>query len=329
MIRDKYHLSEPQIRKAVHKIINALSKKAKPSEHPLVIVVGGQSGSGKTGLINYTAQMSDQRKFVCIDNDYFRGFHPQDKEIRAKYPDYFTIATDQLGLGVTAEIIEYFKEHRYNIILHQTMKSNRIVDDAITKFIDAGYTVGVRIYAVPYFESKISQIERCEEQLKSDGCCRHVSQKDHDTALVGLPQTIEYLEQTGKYDFIEVFKRGARIEKPEVVYAKLNEKNKGHTAAVLADCQKQLCFNQPFEFASAHEAVEKTRQSEALKCVKTLDARIRDAEESPYNNFEMQLHIDELKERLAEFRNSHKLRAISINSPMTYLRCREIEMKKN
>lgn len=328
MIRDQYSLTDQQIQKATRKIINALSKFASPSDQPLVVVVGGQSGSGKTALIDYTAQMSSKRKFVQIDNDYFRSFHPKEAEIRAKYPDYFTIATDQLGLGITADIIEYFKSHRYNIILHQTMKSNRIVDDAITKFIDAGYTVGVRTFAVPYFESKMSQIERCEEQLKFNGCCRHVSQKDHDTAILGLPQTIAYLEQTGKYDFIEVFKRGERIDQPEVVYAQLNEKNKHHTLAVLTDCQKQLSFDRSFEFTSAHEAVEKTRQSEAIKCAKTLDARIQSAEQNPYNNFEMQLHIDELKERLAEFRNTHKLRAIAIKTPFTYKRCKDFELER-
>lgn len=323
-IRDLYHLSDEQVQQITKNIISVMAKDLLPSKHPLVVIVGGQSGSGKTALINYTSQLSTKREFIQIDNDFFRGFHPAVDQIKRDHPDFYVTATDQLGLGITADVIEYFKNHHYNIILHQTLKSNRIVDDAMTKFIEAGYTVGVRAFAVPYFESKMSQIERCEGQIETLGFCRHVAKEDHDAAIVGLPKTIEYIEQSGKYDFIEIYKRGTNISRPELVYAKFNDKNRDKTLETLEDCENVSLTDQSFGFANARDAIEQTRNSEAVICAKTLETRICHAEQSPFNNPEMQMHIDELKERLQTFKSEHKLRAINIKPTVIYANCQEI-----
>ena len=326
-VRQLYHLTDAQIKEVTENAIFTLKKFYSPSEKPMVVIVGGQSGSGKTALIHYTSEMSDNRKFVKIDNDYFRSIHPYYDEIIKNHPDYYTVATDQLGLGITADVIKYFTENRYNIILHQTLKNNRVVDDAITKFIDAGYTVGVRAFAVPYFESKMSQIERCEGQIKQSGFCRHVAKIDHDTALEGLPNTVDYVEQSGKYDFIQIFKRGSDISLPTLVYSKFNEKTKAHTLQIIEDCSNDQVpmQDQTSGFASAKEAVEKTRESEAVRCMRTLDARIHDAERSRYNNEEMQMHIDELKGRMQEYKKKNKLTKPVIKQVMS---CRTILAKK-
>ena len=322
-VKKLYYLTDEQIKTITKNVISVMAKDLVPSEHPLVIVVGGQSGSGKTALINYTTQLSNKREFVQIDNDFFRAFHPDVDKIKKNHPDYYVTATDQLGLGITAEVIKYFTDKRYNIILHQTLKNNRVVDDAITKFMQAGYTVGVRAFAVPYFESKMSQIERCEGQMEKLGFCRHVAKVDHDAALAGLPRTVGYIEDSGKYHFIQIFKRGGEISQPELVYSKFNPKDQDKTLAVLNDCDHTQIplVNRFAGFVSAQEAVEKTRASEAIRCAKTLDARIIQAEKSPYNNAEMQVHIDELKSCLKEFRQpKKKLSKVIIGKAVNFIK---------
>lgn len=304
-IMAKYALTDEQIKNITQTVISALSYDKEPSDRPLTIVVGGQSGSGKTALINYTSQISSQRSFVQIDNDFFRGFHPQSEEIKALYPGFYTAATDQIGLGITSDVIQYFMDNKYDIILHQTLKNNRIADDAITKFRQAGYTVGVRAFAVPYMESKMSQIERCEGQIEKLGFCRYVRKVDHDAAVEGLPKTVGYIEESGKYDFIEVFKRSKDISKPQLVYAKINPETREETLETLSNCEQASHEDKPFGFSGAQDAVERTRLQEALRIEKTIDDRILEAEQSPANNPEMQVHIDELKENVQLFRIEH------------------------
>lgn len=157
----------------------------------------------------------------------------------------------------------------------------------------------------------MSQIERCQGQLETLKFCRHVAKEDHDTAISGIPLTADYIEQTGKYNFIEVYRRDTDISQPKLVYAHINENNKEHTLDVLSECQCVSHQDQFFGFNGARDAIEKTRATEAVKCAKTLDARILQAEQSSYNNAEMQLHIDELKERLEVFRTENKQKKLS------------------
>jgi len=72
------------------------------------------------------------------------------------------------------------------------------------------------------------------------------------------------------------------------------------------DCQQVPLTDMTNSFINAREAVEKTRETEAIRCLKTLDERIERAENNPYNNPEMQMHIDELKGCLNEFRQPKK-----------------------
>ncbi|MCQ2381879.1 MAG: zeta toxin family protein [Clostridia bacterium] len=316
-IQELYALSEKQVQDITNNIISVMAEDLLPSEQPLVVVVGGQSGSGKTSLIHYTERLSSDREFIEIDNDYFRSFHPRIEEIRNNHPDYYVTATDQLGLGITSKIIDYFRDHKYNIILHQTLKNNRVVDDAITKFINAGYVVGVRAFAVPYLESKMSQIERCEGQLEKIHFCRHVNKVDHDAAIEGLPKTVEYIEQSGKYDFLEIYRRTEDANHPGLVYSKLNPNTETKTLQVLDGCTYVSKETLTFGFNSARDAVEKTRASEAIKCAKTLDKRIQVAEQSKYNNEVMQMHIDELKEQFELFKKKQKKHKLTIQSSLS------------
>lgn len=304
-IVQKYALTDKAIEKIKETIISILSCNRSPAHGtPLAVVVGGQSGAGKTALIDYTLQLIPGN-FITIDNDFFRGFHPKSFEIERLYPEFYTAATDQIGLGITSDILNHFIEHKYNLVLHQTLRGNRVADDAITKLRDAGYTVGVRALAVPYFESKLSQIERCLGQLESLGYCRYVRKVDHDAAIRGLPLTVGYIEQTGKYDFLEIFKRGREISSPKLVYSKLNPDTRDQTLSVLLKlrkCESSTIDDEHFGFMSAEDAVRKTRMSEAVRLEKDIDKRIEVAKKSPYMTAEMQEHIDELEGELAKFR---------------------------
>ena len=120
-IMEKCKLTDEQLEERTATIINAMASDKVPSKNPLLVVVGGQSGAGKTALIDYTTLMSSKRDFVVIDNDFFRGFHPMAREIKNQYPEFYTAATDQLGLGITSKVISYFMENNYDVILHQTL----------------------------------------------------------------------------------------------------------------------------------------------------------------------------------------------------------------
>ena len=86
----RYALPPQKVEEIKETIIGVLSSKADPAQGtPLAIVVGGQSGSGKTALIDYTLQLNPGG-FITIDNDFFRSFHPNSFEIERNYPELYT-----------------------------------------------------------------------------------------------------------------------------------------------------------------------------------------------------------------------------------------------
>lgn len=294
----KYSLTPEQIENITKTILKVLTHEKESSDHPLAIIVGGQPGSGKTALISHTKQISSFRNFIAIDNDFFRSFHPKADEIKQQYPSLFTQATDQLGMGITANVINYCLENKYDIILHQTLKNNRIGDDAIVSLKENGYTVGVRVFAVPFYESAISQIERYLGQAEKLGYCRFATQEGHLKAYLGLPDTVDYLEKNGFYDFIQVFKRSEDISSPTCIYTSFNPNTKSQTLTTLYNCENAPTQNFKNGFRSAKDAVLKTRLSTAFETKENISLRLSEAQGSIFNNTEIQSRIDELKSSL-------------------------------
>ena len=304
---EKNFLTKSQISVCKKNIISALQGDKVASQKPLSILVGGQSGAGKTALINYTQNMFSFREFVVIDNDLFRAFHPNVSEIRRLYPQFYTCATEQLSANILGDIISYFSGNneansKYNIILHQTLSKSEIVINYLTGFNNLGYTTGLNVLAVPYIESKMSQIERCTAQYNSLGFCRYVDSKHHLKSTSWLLETVDKIEKNSLTNFINVFSRSEDISKPNCVYTSVNNKE-----GVFINSNKpfqETIFDNKNGFSSAKEAIEKTREDKEEETLFTLDKRIDLVIENGGLQIPgMQPHIQEVQNYLTSFQN--------------------------
>lgn len=293
-------LTKHQIKTCKKNIISALCGDKLASKNPMAILVGGQPGSGKTALINYTQNFFNEREFVVIDNDFFRAFHPNVANIRKNYPQFYTCATEQLGANITDDIISYFTgenetNSRYNIIVHQTLSKSYVATNFLEKFRSFGYITGLNVLAVPYIESKMSQIERCEAQFNSLGFCRYVDAKHHFNSVSWLLKTVDKIESENLADFINVYARGEKISSPNCVYSSvdkevLNEK----------EFLKLNVIENNNVFSSAIEAIDKTREDATADCIKTLESRLNSVIENGGLRIPgMQPHIEEVQNYLS------------------------------
>ena len=300
-VLEENFLSNLQIENIKKNIITALRGDKIASKTPIVIIVGGQSGSGKTALINYTQSIFSVREFIVIDNDLFRAFHPNVAYIRKYYPQFYTCATEQLGANITSDIISYFTGNnetnsKYNIILHQTLSRSAATITHLKHFNNLGYITGLNVLAVPYIESKMSQIERCQAQFNSLGFCRYVDSQHHFNSVSWLLQTVNKIEENKLANFINVFSRGEDISNPNCVYTSINLSSSAICENTFSsdfpnenfneqtDCGQSLTlrdgknFLQIVEnkngFSSAVEAIEQTRKIKEQKCLETIKDRI-------------------------------------------------------
>lgn len=252
--------------------------------NPIAILVDTQLGTARTALLDYTKQLSSRRKFYEIN--------------------------PEMLLGDSDNMINYFRNCRRNLILHQDLTDLKAVDQAIVKFNVAGYTVGVRALAASALDNKMSQIEALN-------IGRFVSTADHDAAFKFLPHAVNYLEAAGKCDFIEIFKQGTRQREPELVYAKFNEATKAQTLDALADCENVSHRDHNYRFANAQAALDKTRRLETIRCAPTIPARIRAVEAHALDNSVIYTNLDKLKTHLSDYQHTCKLTKCTVHAMAT------------
>ena len=122
-----------------------------PVKQPNVKYIVGQTGSGKTSLM-YKIQHND---YVIIDNDLWRGYYPNYRQIISKYH------TDEVP-----EIMKTMKEWRnrliqeltlnhYNLLIHTSMTNVNELNEQVQSFLNEGYSVSVIAIACNMYVSKL------------------------------------------------------------------------------------------------------------------------------------------------------------------------------
>lgn len=274
-ILKKYKLSEEE-HNFYYKIIKRTYTSGKtPVENPIAVIIGGQTGAGKSGLIGYSTKMFTDGNVIIINSDEIKPFHPQSEEIARIYPKLYTKVTDQESNTWTSQLFEELRREGYNIIFEGTMKNNRIADESITELHQLGYTVIVRGLAVCDLESRTSILERYEGQVSKKGWGRLVVTEHHNQTYLGMPNTIDYICKTGKYDILEIFARGERPDEPITVFAIHNSNAKQKIKRAIQSKEFVSKHQRKFGFDNAKDSIIESREEEYAWVIPTLEERIK------------------------------------------------------
>ncbi len=95
-----------------------------PAERPRLIVLGGQSGAGKTGvLIASHAELEQSGSAIRIVGDDLRSYHPQSLSFQRQDPETASQFT-QLDAGRwTEKLLAAATERKVNIVFETTMRT--------------------------------------------------------------------------------------------------------------------------------------------------------------------------------------------------------------
>ena len=279
-ILKKYKLSQEE-HEFYYEIIKRTYTSGKtPVETPIAVIVGGQTGAGKTGLIGYSSKMFLDGNVIIINSDEIKPFHPQSEEIARLYPKLYTKVTDQESNTWTSQLFEELRREGYNIIFEGTMKNNRIADESITELEQLGYTVIVRGLAVCDLESRTSILERYEGQVSKKGWGRLVVTEHHNQTYEGMPNTIEYIGKEGKYDILEIFARGEVPDEPINVYAMHKPESREKIIKAVEGKKYVSKHKREYGFLNAKDSIIKSREEEYDWVIPTLEKRIKVVMES-------------------------------------------------
>ena len=295
-ILKKYKLSEEEHENYYGTIKRIYTGGKIPVENPIAIIIGGQTGAGKSGIIGYSTKMFEDDNVVIINSDEIKPFHPQSEEIAKFYPKMYTKITDQESNTWTSKLFEELRREKYNIIFEGTMKNNRIADESITELEELGYTVIVRGMAVCDLESRISILERYEGQVRTKGWGRLVVTDHHNQTYNGMPNTVDYIESNDKYDILEIYSRGERPSEPVNIYARHNLNTKERTQGAISQRDYVSKFSRTFGYKNGKDAILESREEEYDRVIPTLEERLKKVmksmEERKASNEEKQMVLE-------------------------------------
>ncbi|MGW6706125.1 zeta toxin family protein [Streptomyces sp. NPDC054956] len=193
-------------------ILPTWTAQAVPQSQPVVIVVAGPAGAGKSRLCELLlAVLARRGGAVLIGRDLYKKAHPQYAELMRE---------DDLTAGVRvrpdvlrwqAEVEAYVRRRRFDAVLEAPIADLAEAIATTRTWRTAGYRVEVVALATSEAEAQLSGLDRYLTQVEEEGVGRSVSWGNLDQCTRNLPLFLEAVEAERLADQVMVVRRGLHV----------------------------------------------------------------------------------------------------------------------
>lgn len=238
----RYQLSDEDFEKNANRIFSALAMNADKPQKPRFVMVGGQAGSGKTGLVAKKNRELEGGAII-IDQDEIRASFPEElyEKILRDHDDreeYLILKPYVLKMRQT--LVDMARNNGYNVIMESAMQAVDSFIPQIQSFKNAGYETELSVISVPEVDCYLSTLNRYCYYLNKDGICRRNTKMDPQM-LVKLRNNLVKLEDTGLFDNIDIHIRGnSQNEPPVLIYSRSD--NSGEVPLAAFDRGQKLAL---------------------------------------------------------------------------------------
>ena len=166
------------------------------ADHPALIVLGGQPGSGKTALlIASQIELEQTGNAIRIVGDDLRSYHPGFVAHQSADPVAASRFT-QGDAGIwTEKLLAAATARRVHVVFETTMRTPDNVERIMTAGRSAGYRVEARALAVSPRVSWQGCHYRFEELHHAGAAARIPPRAVHDAAITGLAESLKRIER--------------------------------------------------------------------------------------------------------------------------------------
>lgn len=193
--------------KALERTIDLLTFNKNVSSTPHAVILGGQSGAGKT-TIHRVKMMEYKGDYIVIDGDTYRAQHPHFRELQEKYGVDSVDYTKAFAGQMVEAVIDKLSSLKYNLIIEGTLRSAAVPINTATLLKSKGYTVDFCLIATKPELSYLTTQLRYLEMMIVDPLQARATPKDHHDGIVkSLVSNCNELEQSGLFESIQVYKR--------------------------------------------------------------------------------------------------------------------------
>ncbi|MFJ2900219.1 zeta toxin family protein [Streptomyces sp. NPDC087218] len=214
-VRSHNHGQETSVKEygelSAGRIVSESTAGAVPQEHPVVVFVVGQAGSGKTLVMDLVhAALARRGGAVRVERDAYKAFHP----------DYSTFLVEDVrtaGVRVRpetyawqAEVEAHARGRRYDVVAEEALADPAGWLAALCVYRAAGYQVEVVALAVPEAVSQLGVLDRYL-RLAEEGRARYVGWDNHDACAAALPAALADIEAGHLADRVVVVRRDGQV----------------------------------------------------------------------------------------------------------------------
>lgn len=275
--RKEYALTEEELRENADSIFAELALTVRPTKNPTFVLVGGQAGAGKSGLVSRRNKELDGNAII-IDQDELRTKYPAERyaKIHSEHTEReeFLILNPYIA-QIIQEIIKRAKQGGYNIILESALQDPKAFIDNAIDLRKHGYTTEMSVLSVPEVEGNISMLTRYCYYLEKDGECRR-NTRLNPQAIPKMRANIGELDKLGIFDDINIYIRGDGVNSlPTKIYSKSQSPSVSPVQA-FDEGQKISLKRTMAEFPEKYEGIKATlvkfgekEQLEKLELIKT------------------------------------------------------------
>lgn len=193
--------------KSLQRNIELLTFNKTQSDIPHVVILGGQSGAGKT-TIHRVKMMESEGNYIVIDGDTYRAQHPHFRALQERYGVDSVEYTKAFAGKMVEALIDKLSFLDYNIIIEGTLRSSSVPIQTARLLKDKGYSVDFCLIATKPELSYLTTQLRYLEMLVVDPLQARATPKEHHDGIVKvLVSNINELEQSRLFESIQVYKR--------------------------------------------------------------------------------------------------------------------------
>ncbi|WP_303972503.1 type II toxin-antitoxin system toxin PezT [Streptococcus merionis] len=214
---------------ALKRTMRSLTRGKKASEQPKAILLGGQSGAGKT-TIHRIKQKEFQGNIIIIDGDSYRSQHPNYLALQETYGKDSVDYTKGFAGKMVEHLVDELSTQGYHLLIEGTLRTTQVLCQTAQLLNSKGYQVSLAVIGTKPELSYLSTLIRYEELYTIDPNQARATPKEHHDGIVeNLVDNLKELESEQLFDQIQIYQRDRTC-----IYD--SETDEGSAAEVLRNC---------------------------------------------------------------------------------------------
>lgn len=184
-----------------------------PSIAPHAVLLGGQSGAGKTTL-HQVFRREFKDNVIVINGDEYRSLHPRFRALQNAFGDKSVDYTAPWAGRMTEALVEALSAIGYNLIIEGTLRTAEVPLKTAMLLRERGYGVSLALMAVKPDISLVSCQLRYEEMRIAGTTPRATDPTHHKKIVDQIVSNLRTLEESQQFEGIYLYTRAQRCLYP-------------------------------------------------------------------------------------------------------------------